>query len=167
MDDAGLKIWSIGSPIGKINIVTDDFSKHIEKFKHTLEIADALDTKNMRIFSFYMPENSDYRAYKDQVIERLRLLTDIAGESIDLCHENEKGIYGDTAERCLEIFNAVPELKGVFDPANFVQCGQNTLEEWELLKDRIKYFHIKDLSADGTIVPAGFGEGNIKEVDFV
>jgi len=164
LDDAGLEVWAIGSPIGKINIAADDFSKHIEKFKHTLEIADILSAKNMRIFSFYMPENADYSVYKEEVIERLGILTDIAGNSIALCHENEKGIYGDTAERCLELFRAIPELKGVFDPANFVQCSQNTLEAWELLKEHIKYLHIKDSRLDGTIVPAGQGDGNIKEI---
>lgn len=33
------------------------------------------------------------------------------GSGIDLCHENEKDIYGDTAKRCLEIHREVPELK--------------------------------------------------------
>ena len=32
--DAGIKVWSIGSPIGKINI-NDDFDKELEKFKRT------------------------------------------------------------------------------------------------------------------------------------
>ena len=48
LDNAGLSIWSIGSPIGKINI-KDDFIPHLEKFKHTLELADILGAKNIRI----------------------------------------------------------------------------------------------------------------------
>ncbi|MEE0898732.1 MAG: sugar phosphate isomerase/epimerase, partial [Acutalibacteraceae bacterium] len=42
----GLVTWSIGSPIGKINIENDDFSAHTEKLKHTLEIANILEAEN-------------------------------------------------------------------------------------------------------------------------
>ena len=35
------------------------------------------------------------------------------------CHENEKGIYGDTAERCLDVLEACEgKLRAVFDPAD-------------------------------------------------
>lgn len=168
-DDNGLVVWSIGSPIGKINI-NDDFEPHLEKFKHTLEVADILGAKNIRLFSFYMPENEKPDIYKDKVIERLGRFIEIAENSnINLCHENEKGIYGDTPERCLEIFKALPKIKGIFDPANFVQCKIDTLNAWEMLKDYIYYMHIKDAKADGFIVPAGNGAGNIKKIseDFI
>ena len=51
------------------------------------------------------------------------------------------------------------ELDGVFDPANFVQCGIDTIEAFELLQDRITYLHIKDALPDGSVVPAGKGHG--------
>lgn len=168
-DDNGLVVWSIGSPIGKINI-NDDFEPHLEKFKHTLEVADILGAKNIRLFSFYMPENEKPDVYKDKVIERLGRFIEIAENSnINLCHENEKGIYGDTPERCLEIFKALPKIKGIFDPANFVQCKIDTLNAWEMLKEYIYYMHIKDAKADGFIVSAGNGAGNIKKIseDFI
>ncbi len=164
LDDNALVTWSIGSPIGKINI-NDNFSEHLEKFKHTLEISNILDTKNMRIFSFYIPKNEPVENYHNQVIERLGKMCEIAKPyKINLCHENEKGIYGDTAERCLQLFNNLPELKGIFDPANFVQCGIDTLKAWEILNMHIYYMHIKDSKKDGTIVPAGCGDGKIKEI---
>ena len=65
LDDAGLSVWSIGSPIGKIDIEKDDFDKHLCKLRHTLEVADALGAKNLRMFSFYIPAGKrpeDYRA---------------------------------------------------------------------------------------------------------
>ena len=80
------------------------------------------------------------------------------------CHENEKGIYGAVASRCLEIHQAVPELGGVFDPANFVQCGQDTLKAWEMLHPYITYMHIKDSMNDGTVVLPGTGDGNVPEI---
>ncbi|MBQ2676266.1 MAG: sugar phosphate isomerase/epimerase [Clostridia bacterium] len=162
IENAGLSVWSIGSPIGKIDIEKDDFDAHIEKFKHTLEIANILKAKNMRIFSFFMPKDKPYENYRNEVIDRLGVLCELSkGSGVDLCHENEKGIYGDTAVRCNEILTALPQLKGVFDPANFIQCGEDTLAAWELLKDKIHYLHIKDALESGDVVPAGCGIGNI------
>ncbi|MEE1187250.1 MAG: TIM barrel protein [Acutalibacteraceae bacterium] len=161
----GLITWSVGSPIGKIEIESDDFKAHIEKLKHTLEIANILESKNMRIFSFYIPNEKNFSDYKNEVIERLGVMCDLSQQfDVTLCHENEKGIYGDTPERCLEIYKALPTLKGIFDPANFVQCGVNTLNAWDMLKDYIYYMHIKDAKSEGEIVPAGCGDGNIKQI---
>ena len=162
LDNACLRVWTIGSPIGKIDIEKDDFALHTEKFKRTLELADILGAENVRLFSFFTPaENRD--SYKDKVIERLGTFFEIAkGSGINLCHENEKGIYGDIPERCLEIHKALPEMKAIFDPATYVQCGVDTLQAWELLKGYVKYLHIKDALADGSVVPAGKGIGNVE-----
>lgn len=163
-DGAGLKVWSIGSPIGKIDIEKDDFGAEKEKLKRTLETADILGAKNIRLFSFYIPDGKNASDYKNEVISRLGEFLEIAKDSgIDLCHENEKGIYGAKAKECLEIHRALPEMKGIFDPANFVQCGQDTLEAWDMLGGYIKYMHIKDSLADGRVVPAGKGDGNIEK----
>ncbi|MBQ4082531.1 MAG: sugar phosphate isomerase/epimerase [Clostridia bacterium] len=170
MDDAGLITWSIGSPIGKIDIEKDDFAKHLDVFRHTLELADILGAENIRLFSFFIPEGKDPADYKNEVIDRMGAFADAAkGSNVVLCHENEKGIYGDMANRCLEVLQAVPSIKGIFDPANFVQCGQDTLQAWNLLKPYIKYMHIKDALADGNVVPAGQGIGNVKQIvgDFI
>lgn len=165
MDAAGLETWTIGSPIGKIDLVTGDHEEHKQKFCHLLEVAKILGAKNIRLFSYFIPAGEDRQQYKAQVIERLRELVKLAeGSGIDLCHENEKGIYGETADGCLEVHQAVPELKGVFDPANFVQCGEDTLRAWEMLHPYIKYMHIKDALSDGSVVPAGEGEGHVPEI---
>lgn len=164
LDNAGLITWSIGSPIGKIDIETDDFTAHLEKLKHVLELANILGAENIRMFSFFMPQGKDSSVYKNEVLDRLGRMAEVAGGTgITLCHENEKGIYGDTAAHCLEIFKAIPKIKGIFDPANFVQSGENTVEAWNLLKSYIKYVHVKDArSVDDMIVPAGNGDGNFK-----
>jgi len=165
LDANGLITWSIGSPIGKIRFGSDDFSEHLEKFKHTLEIAHILGAENIRLFSFYAPKGGDVAPYRDEVMSRLAQFVEIAkGSGIDLCHENEKGIYGDIASRCLDIHKTIPELKAIFDPANFVQSKQDTLEAWKMLKPYVKYMHIKDALADASVVPAGKGIGNVKEI---
>lgn len=165
LDDNGLRVWSIGSPIGKIVLEKDDFSAHLEMFRHTLDVARLLDAANLRMFSFYIPEGKAPELYRQQVIDRLGQLLDIAeGSGITLCHENEKGIYGDIAPRCHDLLTALPALMGVFDPANFVQCGQDTWEAWTLLAPRIKYMHIKDALADGRVVPPGQGIGQVRRI---
>ena len=166
MDDAGLTVWSIGSPIGKIDIVKDDFAAHLNKFRHTLDIADVLGAKNIRLFSFYIPAGEKPETHRGKVFEQMGAMIDAAaGRGIDLCHENEKGIYGDMAARCLELHKEFPSLKAVFDPANFIQCGVNTQEAYDALHDRITYMHIKDaFLSDGAVVCAGHGDGNVPEI---
>lgn len=165
LDDCGLEVWSIGSPIGKIDIVKDDFAAHLDKLRHTIEVADALNAKNIRLFSFYIPKDEDPANYRAEVIDRMGAMLDAAKDSgIDLCHENEKGIYGDVAPRCAELLRTFPTLKAVFDPANFIQCGQETLQAWQALKPYVKYMHIKDALKDGSVVPAGKGIGHVAQI---
>lgn len=167
LDANGIKLSSIGSPIGKIKI-TDDFEPHFELYKHTVEVAKIMETPYIRMFSFFMPENEDPEKYKDEVFARLARFVDYAAEhGVTLLHENEKDIYGDIAPRCKEIMERFygDNMKAVFDFANFVQCGQNTLEAYEIMKPYIAYVHIKDARAkDSEVVPAGHGDGNVETI---
>ena len=161
MDANGLVTWSIGSPIGKVKL-DEDFGAHLDTLKHTLEVADILGASRLRLFSFYMPKDEDPTPYRNEVIDRMGSFLDVArGSGVLLCHENEKGIYGDIASRCLELHQALPELGGIFDPANYVQCGQDTIAAWDMLKEHINYLHIKDALADGSVVPSGKGVGHV------
>lgn len=168
LDKRGFKISSIGSPIGKI-LITEDFCKHLELFRHTLEIARIMGTSYIRMFSFYIPEGSDPSIYRDEVMERWsRFIEAAAGSGIILLHENEKGIYGDTASRCLDLLETMncSYFKAVFDPANFVQCSEVTYPyAFKMLKKYIVYLHIKDaLYKDHSVVPSGCGDGRVKDI---
>ena len=165
LDANGMRLSAIGSAYGKIKI-KDDFAPHFAAFKNTVAVAKILGAPYIRMFSFYFDHDDDYEANRGEVLRRVQMMADYAFEQgVLCCHENEKGIYGDTAERCLDVLQNVRHLRGVFDPANFVQCGQDTLAAWALLKDRIDYLHIKDaFFADGRVVPAGKGEGHVPEI---
>ena len=164
LDDAGLQVWSMGSPIGKITL-EDDFEKHLDVLRNGLEVANILGAKNLRMFSFFMPKDQDPTPYKNEVIDKVGRMLDVAeGSGVLMCHENEKGIYGDMANRCLELLTTFPKMGGIFDPANFVQCGQDTKEAFALLKPYMEYMHIKDALADGQVVPAGKGAGHLPEI---
>ena len=162
LDDNGLVTWSIGSPIGKIKL--ENWEEHAERLRHTLEIANILGAENLRMFSFFM-EQEDIPNHTQEVIDKLGAFLDIAkGSGVWLCHENEKGIYGATADACLTIHKALPQLKGIFDPANFVQCGVDTMDAWEKLHAYTYYLHIKDALPDGNVVPSGKGVGNVAHI---
>jgi len=160
-DEGGISVSSLGSPLGKTDI-RDDFAPEIERCKRLLEIAQMWGTKYIRMFSFY---GTGYGDYRDEVMERIAKFVEIAkGSGVILCHENEKGIYGEKADACLEILKTVPGLRAVFDPANFVQAKVDTLKAWEMLSPYVEYCHIKDALPDETIVPVGMGIANIKEI---
>lgn len=167
LTDSGIQLSSVGSPIGKIKI-TDDFTPHMELYKHTVEIAHEMETPNIRMFSFFMPENESYDPYRGKVMDQMGQFVDYAKTSnIILLHENEKDIYGDMADRCQELMKEFygEHFKAVFDFANFVQCKQDTIAAYEMLKPYIAYIHIKDaLWSDGSVVPAGYGDGNVEKI---
>lgn len=162
MDECGIKVSSIGSPIGKIKI-SDDFEPHFEVFKRVVKTAKMLDTKYIRMFSFYNDKDEWTEDGRTDVIAKLKRMVDYAKENdVVLLHENEKGIYGEMADGCVDLMKnlACDNFKAVFDFANFVQAGQDTKEAYELLKDYIEYIHIKDAIGE-RVVPAGKGDGNV------
>ena len=167
LDENGIRLSALGSPLGKIGI-TDAFEPHFEAFKKAVDIAHRMDTKNIRMFSFYLPGGADPEAYREAVFERIGQFVDYADRNdAVLLHENEKGIYGERAAECKKLLDAFggKSFKAVFDFANFVQAKQDTMEAYELLKDHIAYVHVKDaVWESGAVVPAGMGDGQVAEI---
>lgn len=166
LDEGGIKVASMGSPFGKLKIAAD-FEAHMHEFEHALDLCHVLGTDRMRVFSFYIPGREDPAAYREEVIRRLDRMLDAAErEGVKLCHENEKGIYGDNGARCLDLMDALGDRLGlVFDPANFIQCRENPAELFPKLEGYLTYMHIKDAVMDtGAVVPSGFGDGGVPEI---
>ena len=131
------------------------------------QICNLLDCKYIRMFSFWML-NKNPDEWKDEVLKKLRGFADIAAKyGVILIHENEKDIYGDIGSRCKTILDelASPNFKAAFDFANFVQCGENTAECWELLKEHVAYIHLKDaVAGKNENVVCATGDGKIPEI---
>ncbi len=166
LDEAGIKIVTIGSPVGKVHL-DEDYTEHVAMFLHTLAVAKILGATRIRMFSIFLPQDEDAAKYKELVMSRMAEMVKIAeGTGITLYHENEKDIYGDVPERVLELMDAFGgKMQFIFDPANYVQCDRDPLEVYPLLKDKIAYFHIKDARMDNKrVVPAGTGSGRIPEI---
>ena len=163
LDAEGISVWSMGSPIGKYKMALD-IAPHLEAHKRIIELAYILGASRVRMFSFFPISGEDYDTTRERALERLDALCELTPDGIVLCHENEKHIFGETAEACLAIHKAFPRIRAVFDPANFVQCGVDTLKAWEELRPYVEYLHIKDALLDGTVVPAGEGDGNLRTI---
>ena len=164
LDDFDIKVSSIGSPLGKIDI-KGDLNTHFETAKRVYETANILGAKNVRMFSFYSKE-TPFDKCKSEVYAGLEKLVDLSDDTgLTLCHENEALIYGESPEKCLEIAEYFGgRIKCVFDMGNFVLDGYEPMSAYKLLYDYIEYFHIKDALYAGAIVPAGKGEAKIKEI---
>lgn len=160
LDDAGVSVWSVGSPIGKYPL-GKDFAPHLDSFCRTAELAEILGASRMRIFSFFPERGASAESTQEAVFGRLFKICEKAPAGLTLCHENEKEIYGESAEACLALHQSFPRLRAVFDPANFVQCGEDTEAAFDLLAPYIEYMHIKDADASGKVVLAGDGAGKI------
>lgn len=165
LKDYNIKVSSIGSPLGKIKL-NGDMKEHINLARHVFEIANELQTENVRAFSFYPPEGRNINDCKEDVFSAIDKLLTVAKEyGVTVCHENEAGIYGESGENCLEIMKAFNgKIKTVFDMGNFALFKHDPIKAYSLLKPYIKYFHIKDAMSVGAIVPPGKGEAKIYEI---
>jgi len=166
LDDAGIRVSAIGSPLGKINLA-DDFDAHLEKARRVMETARILDTERIRVFSFYLREGLSRDDCRGEVLEKFGAMADLADSfGVTLCHENEAKIYGESPERCLDLMKTFGgKVRCVFDMGNFVLDGYRPYPDaYGLLADYISYFHIKDALSAGAIVPAGCGEASVREI---
>ncbi|NVM94106.1 sugar phosphate isomerase/epimerase family protein [Arthrobacter wenxiniae] len=167
LDGAGLKVSAVASPIGKVDVGLP--AEHeVTRLRRIIEVANALGTRYIRLFSFFRAENQTPEGIRDAVMERMRLLAAEAEQAgVVLIHENEKDIYGDTPERVLDILETVnsPALKAAWDNANFVQVGVKPYTDaYAMLRPHLVYLQVKDaIAATGEVVPTGQGDGELME----
>jgi sugar phosphate isomerase/epimerase len=125
LDAKGLKVSAVASPIGKVDIGLP--AEHeVSRLRQIISVAKGLDTRYIRIFSFFRGENQTQDDIRDDVLTRMRALArEAESAGVVLLHENEKGIYGDTPQRVLDLMESVdsPALRVAWDNANFVQVG--------------------------------------------
>lgn len=171
IQDHGLKVSAIGSPIGKVKL-DEPFGPHLDKFKHAVDLALFLESPFIRMFSYYAPEGKNIDDYRDEVMERIAAKVEVLKDvNITMVHENEAHIYGHTAEQCVDIVKTIdsPKLRLVYDPANFVwgeKITDNIESCWPIMKSYVVHVHIKDWklgTKDVGSIP-GEGDGQIEEL---
>ena len=168
----GISISCIGSPIGKTPI-TEALDAEMSNLARAFRIAKDLGTRMVRIFSFYPPDK-DRGGQQDRYLgESISRLTQMAHEAeqndILLLMENDRGMVGDTPERCHAILEAVgsPNLRFLWDTSNFAWVGVTGSVDsgWPLLGPYISYVQVKDFRiSDGVFCVAGAGDGQVPEL---
>jgi sugar phosphate isomerase/epimerase len=167
----GFRLSAIGSPIGKVKI-DEPFEPHLKRFQRAIELCKVFETRNIRIFSYYLPEQGDWDNWRRDVLDRMFDMVRLAEKAgVRLIHENEHRIYGDDPARVQDLMETVLEqvdsqyFGAVYDPANYVFCGFDPWEAWQITKPWTVHFHIKDWvrgESHGRL--AGEGNGRIAEV---
>jgi len=175
LDGEGFGLSAIGSPVGKVAIDTP-FEPQLDRLKRAIELCGLFGTRGIRIFSYYPPGNDptfdlkNWPAHRDEVIRRLRAMTDLAASSgVVLFHENEHRIYGDSPQRVADLLGTVnhASLRAAYDAANYAYGNFDPVEGWEKTKAYTAHFHIKDWKKGGHAagheygVIAGTGDGQI------
>jgi sugar phosphate isomerase/epimerase len=167
MHERGQVVSAIASPIGKVDVALP-LEHEVARLDRAIAAARVLDTRYIRVFSFYRAAGRTAEEVRDDVLVRMRALAERAErEGVTLLHENEKEIYGDVPARVLDIVESVgsPALRLAWDNANFVQCGVRPFTEgWSQLSPYVDYLQVKDaLFFTGEVVPAGEGDGELRE----
>lgn len=178
---AGFTVAGLASPIGKSRIDRPAVYE-AGRLRRALELCRHFDTRRVRVFSFYPPEQTTetLTAFIPEVVSRLRAMAEAAeAAGVLLVLENEFGLVGDLPTRIQEILTRVdsPALRFAWDPGNFVQSGvaHPFAEAWPLLSAFIGCCHVKDYRASdahapagnrasGEHVPAGQGDGEWPEL---
>ena len=172
LDGEGIGLSAVGSPIGKYP-VDQPMGPHLDKFKRAVELCGVFGTPNIRVFSFYPPADKpfdgNWAPYRGEVMSRMATLAETAQKAgVKLFHENEHKIYGDSPERVADLMRTVnsPALRSAYDAANWVFCKYDPVQGWELTKEYVEHFHIKDWKGSGdeshTGCIPGTGDGRIE-----
>lgn len=161
----GLRVSSIGSPLGKVKLrdVDDGTPNQFRPFAEYLavevqrirEVATALRAPLVRGFSFYHPRGTPPANHLPEAASRLR---EIAGQfsqgNIIFGLEVEANLIGQTGElvRQLVELAGAPNLVSIFDGANLVVQGFSASDVWRqylAMRSTLGWVHVKDyLAAD-------------------
>lgn len=159
-EEYGLKVATIGSPIGKVKLLDVEdgtknkyvpFKQYLKKdVQHACDVANTLGTKLLRGFSFYHPVGTNPEEHINQVADQL-------GEVADLCKkeglvfglEVEANLVGQDGKLLAKIHKKVknPALVLIFDGANLVCQGMTPDEvfsEYLAMKPGLGWIHVKD-----------------------
>lgn len=161
----GIQLSSIGSPIGKIDLLDEKaYQAQCKQLRELVAIAQEMECAYIRVFSFFTAKAAGDRDLLERAAEKMNGFLKLAeGSGVTLIHENEKRIYGDTPERALALYNTLnhPGLALCYDASNYIQCGVDPWDAHQRTKQHTVYYHMKDCT-EGIEVPLGTGEGRIR-----
>jgi len=166
-DVYGMKVASIGSPIGKVKLVDLDdgtknafipFKKYLkEDVSRAIELAQTFGTKLLRGFSFYPPRGADSTKHIPQASDQIAAIAQRCGEGgVIYGLEVEANLVGKNGRTLAEIYRRVnsPHMKLIFDGGNLSTQNIPAAEvvaEYQAMKHGIGWMHIKDYRIDSKL----------------
>ncbi len=170
-DDYGLKVTSIGSPIGKVKLLDQDdgthnrfvpFAKYLkEDVAVAIERAKALDARMIRGFSFYHPRGTNPAPHVVQSAEQLAAIADkCAKADVVYALEVEANLIGQNGRLMAELASRVdrPNLVCIFDGGNISSQNLDPVkcfDEFQAMRKYLGYLHIKDYRIDKKLAWTG------------
>jgi sugar phosphate isomerase/epimerase len=160
LDEYGLSISSIGSPIGKVKLCDVDdgtttpyrpFDEYIEnEVVRACELAHAFDTKLIRGFSFYHPKGSELESHFGQAVDQVgQIATVCQKQDVTFGLEVEANLIGQNGHLLARLHEQINNdaLVTIFDGGNLVLQGyteDEVVEQYLAMKPGLGWLHIKD-----------------------
>ena len=153
----GVKILSVGSPVGKCaHDNPDELAQHQKMFERMVALAHAFDTTVIRGFALWNPNRkSGDRAnrpgvanYVDIIVPFLEPIVKLAAqEGVTFSLENEGACIAGSCAESFDVANALGDSPGFsfcWDVNNGISCGEQAFPDgYEKIKGRMTHFHIK------------------------
>jgi sugar phosphate isomerase/epimerase len=163
-NDYGLRVTSIGSPIGKVKLIDLDdgthnrfvpFARYLkEDVAIAIDRAEALEARMIRGFSFYHPRGTDPTPHVAQAAEQLAAIAErCADAGLVFALEVEANLIGQNGRLMAELARRVdrPNLVCIFDGGNISSQNLDPVRcfaEYEVMRKHLGYLHIKDYRID-------------------
>lgn len=165
--ERGIHVSCVGSPVNKVPYDIMGQGRELDRLRKACYAAARLNTKKIRLFTPEVPED-EHEARTGDVIKWMKEQKKIAQEhGLVLLHENDARFWGAYPQNAKRLFEELGDdsFKAAFDFANTVLIGFRPMDDWfPWLLPHLDTIHIKDaVAAEGKVVPAGEGDGQIQE----
>ncbi len=160
IEEYGLTVSSLGSPIGKVKLCDVDdgtstpyrpFDEYIkEDVPRACELANAFGSKLIRGFSFYHPKGSSLEDHFAQATDQVGQIADVCDQhGLTYGLEVEANLIGQTGELLARMHSQVNNdaMVLIFDGGNLVTMGfsaDEVFEQYQFMKPGLGWLHIKD-----------------------
>lgn len=166
-EDYGLRVTSIGSPIGKVKLLDKEDGTHNrfvpfkqylkEEVPTAIDRAHALGAKMIRGFSFYHPRGTDPKPHVKQAVEQLAAIVEKCREAgVVYALEVEANLIGQNGHLMAALAKGVnlPNIVCIFDGGNISSQNLNAVQcfgEYAAMRKHLGYLHIKDYKIDPSL----------------
>lgn len=166
-EDFGVRVTSIGSPVGKVKLLDKDdgshnryvpFKKYLsEDVATAIERAVTLETRLIRGFSFYHPKGTDPKPHVAQAAEQLAAIADkCADAGLIYGLEVEANLIGQNGQLLAELAKRADRenILCIFDGGNISSQNLDAIrcyEEYVAMRKYFGWMHIKDYRIDRSL----------------